>query len=196
LEEIFNTIIDSFIEDRVGLANNFLSVALAKNLKANLVKLHSSQLMLGAGTGNNNTVVRDQLVRGDKIYWLDRKHNNVDENDFFDLMDDFVLHLNRTCYTGITGYEFHYTLYEKGSFYQKHIDQFKVNGTRAYSMVMYLNENWLAVDGGELCIYHKDHHQNIAPINGRSVFFKSNELAHEVLVTNEPRMSITGWLKV
>lgn len=196
MEEIFNTIIDSFIEDRVGLANNFLSVALAKNLKANLVKLHSSQLMLGAGTGNNNTVVRDQLVRGDKIYWLDRKHNNVDENDFFDLMDDFVLHLNRTCYTGITGYEFHYTLYEKGSFYQKHIDQFKVNGTRAYSMVMYLNENWLAVDGGELCIYHKDHHQNIAPINGRSVFFKSNELAHEVLVTNEPRMSITGWLKV
>ncbi len=196
MEEIFNTIIDSFIEDRVGLANNFLSVALAKNLKANLVKLHSSQLMLGAGIGNNNTVVHDKLVRGDKIYWLDRKHNDVDENDFFDLMDDFVLHLNRTCYTGIKGYEFHYTLYEKGSFYQKHIDQFQVNGTRAYSMVMYLNENWLAVDGGELCIYHKDHHQNIAPINGRSVFFKSNELAHEVLLTNVPRMSITGWLKI
>ena len=30
---------------------------------------------------------------------------------------------------------------------------------------------------------------------GKSVFFKSNELEHEVLVTYLPRMSITGWLK-
>jgi SM-20-related protein len=27
------------------------------------------------------------------------------------------------------------------------------------------------------------------------VFFKSDELLHEVLLTNERRMSVTGWLK-
>jgi SM-20-related protein len=62
-------------------------------------------------------------------------------------------------------------------------------------MVMYLNENWKLLDGGELCIHHTNSLEKISPLNGKSVFFKSSELAHEVLVTNEPRMSITGWLK-
>jgi SM-20-related protein len=37
--------------------------------------------------------------------------------------------------------------------------------------------------------------QKIAPEQGTTVFFKSNELQHEVLVTQQQRMSITGWLK-
>ena len=126
---------------------------------------------------------------------IDRKHNNVHENSFFNLMDNFVAHLNETCYTGITSYEFHYTLYEKGSFYKKHLDQFRNNDSRKYSMVMYLNTCWKTNDGGELCVYHEGKPQNISPIGGKSVFFKSNELEHEVLLTNVPRMSITGWLK-
>ncbi|MNL15131.1 2OG-Fe(II) oxygenase superfamily protein [compost metagenome] len=110
-------------------------------------------------------------------------------------MDIFVSYLNRTCYTGITGYEFHYTLYEKGSFYKKHVDQFRNNEVRQYSMIMYLNAGWKEKDGGQLCIHHPDHLQNIAPMAGKSVFFKSSDLPHEVLRTNKPRMSITGWLK-
>lgn len=70
--------------------------------------------------GNDALAVFNHLTRIDKIYWLDRKHNNTAENDFFDLVDRFVEHLNQTCYTGITGYEFHYTLYEPGAFYKKH----------------------------------------------------------------------------
>ncbi len=196
LEKIFNTLIDSFIADKVGIADGFLSTSLAQHLKENLAKLYADKLMLSAGTGNEKIINHDKLVRSDVIYWLDRSHNNQYENDFFDLMDAFVLHLNSTCYTGITGYEFHYTLYEKGSFYKKHMDQFQHNGSRAYSMVMYLNAEWKQNDGGELRIHHQDSEQNISPLNGKSVFFKSSELAHEVLVTNELRMSITGWLKV
>ena len=196
LEKIFNTLIDSFIANEVGIADDFLSVSLARHLKENLSKLYADKLMLSAGTGNEVVVNHDKLVRSDVIYWLDRRHNNKHENDFFDLMDRFVAYLNSTCYTGITGYEFHYTLYEKGSFYKKHIDQFQQNGSRAYSMIMYLNADWKQSDGGELRIHHEGSEQNIAPLNGKSVFFKSSELAHEVLVTNKPRLSITGWLKV
>ncbi len=158
--------------------------------------LYDNEELLHAGTGNNITVNRDTKMRGDKIYWLDRIHNNASENDFFDLIDHFIAYLNRTCYTGITGYEFHYTLYEKGSFYKKHLDQFRNNKSRAYSMIMYLNSDWQQQDGGELCIHHAHHLQNISPMQGKSVFFKSDELEHEVLLTNKPRMSITGWLKV
>ncbi|MES2828966.1 MAG: 2OG-Fe(II) oxygenase [Bacteroidota bacterium] len=104
--------------------------------------------------------------------------------------------LNSTCYTGITGYEFHYTLYEKGRFYKKHLDQFKNNTGRKYSVIIYMNENWVIADGGELRIHHADRLQNISPTNGKGVFFQSDEMEHEVLITNKPRMSITGWLKV
>lgn len=193
--EIFNFLIDSFIKDKVGIANNFISVSLASHLKDNLTKLYQSNSMRSAGIGNEVIINQNKLIRSDVIYWLDRSHDNVHENAFFELIDSFVLYLNSTCYTGITGYEFHYTLYESGSFYTKHIDQFQQNGSRAFSMIMYLNADWKLGDGGELQIHHVDHLQTISPTNGKSVFFKSSELAHEVLLTDVPRMSITGWLK-
>ncbi|MES2456757.1 MAG: 2OG-Fe(II) oxygenase [Bacteroidota bacterium] len=192
----FDELIDSFIADKVGLSDRFLSEGLSANLKANLLGYYQREQLFSAGTGNKVQVTQDQLYRSDKIFWLDPLHENVHENEFFSLMDKFISYLNETCYTGITGYEFHYTLYETGSFYKKHIDQFRNDDSRKYSMVMYLNEDWLAADGGELCIHHSEsQRQHISPDSGKSVFFKSNELEHEVLVTNKPRMSITGWLK-
>lgn len=195
MNKIFDTLIDSFIANKIGIAENFINEELAIQLKANLNKLHQSHQLLSAGIGNKPIVDQDKLIRSDRIYWLDRAHNDQFENQFFDLMDKFVSYLNETCYTGITSYEFHYTLYEKGSFYNKHLDQFKNNDSRKYSMILYLNSDWKTGDGGELCIHHLDHLQYISPNNGKSVFFKSNELVHEVMLNNEPRMSITGWLK-
>jgi len=172
LEKIFNTLINSFIENKVGIAENFLSESLSLHLKENLITLYAEQLLKVAGTGNTN-VKHDNLFRSDIIYWLDRGHNNVHENSFFDLMDNFVNFLNETCYTGITGYEFHYTLYEKGSFYKKHLDQFRSNYSRQYSMIMYLNNEWKENDGGELRIHHENKIENISPLNGKSVFLKA-----------------------
>ncbi|RYY23813.1 MAG: 2OG-Fe(II) oxygenase [Chitinophagaceae bacterium] len=195
MEKIFNDLVSSFIENKIGIAENFLSKPIAFHLKENLISLHGDKLMEQAGTGSKDDLRHNDLVRSDIIYWLDRKHDNVHENNFFDLMDAFIIYLNETCYTGITSYEFHYTLYEKGSFYKKHIDQFQGNDSRKYSMIMYLNDEWEVGHGGELRIHLDDGHQDISPVNGKSVFFKSNELTHEVLISNKPRMSITGWLK-
>jgi len=195
LQATFDALIDSFIENKVGLAENFLSLPLAAQLKGNLQALYADQQMLAAGIGNSAVINHDKLIRSDKIYWLDPKHNDPHENSFFELMDSFVRYLNSSCYTGITGYEFHYALYETGSFYKRHLDQFQNNKSRAYSMIMYLNTDWQPTHGGELCIYHPNYVQTVAPINGQCVFFKSSELEHEVLRTNQPRLSITGWLK-
>jgi SM-20-related protein len=196
LHTVFDTLINSFIADKVGITEGFLNAPLALHLKENLTALYVNNQLRHAGTGNDAVVVHNKQMRSDIIYWLDRKHNNQYENDFFDLMDEFVLYLNSTCYTGITGYEFHYALYEAGSFYKKHIDQFKNDDSRQYSMILYLNTDWQQSDGGELCIHLHDRLQNITPVSGKSVFFKSSELQHEVLVAHKPRMSITGWLKV
>lgn len=195
MQEIFDVLINSFIETKIGITSNFLSKQLSADLVNNLNSLYDNKHMQAAGTGNDSIAVQNKLVRSDVIYWLDRKHEDQYENAFFDLMDSFVEYLNSSCYTGITGYEFHYALYETGSFYKKHLDQFRNNESRQYSMIIYLNENWIEGDGGQLSISHDGTDYKIDPTGGKSVFFKSSELEHEVLVTNKPRMSITGWLK-
>ncbi len=196
MQTIFDTIINSFVDDRVGIANNFLSPPLALHLKDNLAKLYADKQMQHAGTGNASATVHNKLMRSDIIYWLDRSHNNEYETGFLNLVDDFVIYLNSTCYTGITGYEFHYALYETGSFYKKHLDQFRNSNSRKYSMIVYLNQDWQLADGGQLCIHHANSLQHIDPVNGKMVFFESSQLEHEVLIAHKPRMSITGWLKV
>jgi SM-20-related protein len=195
LQKIFDQLIDSFIENKIGIATDFLSENLAYQLTQNLLHHFNHHEMKAAGTGNEQIALQNKNFRSDKIFWLDKNNNNPFEDDFFKLMDAFILYLNSTCFTSITSYEFHYTMYEKGDFYKKHLDQFKNNDSRKFSFITYLNQNWTAADGGELLIHHQHAQQHISPQNGKSVFFKSNELPHEVLVTNKSRMSITGWLK-
>jgi SM-20-related protein len=87
-------------------------------------------------------------------------------------------------------------LYEEGSFYGKHKDQFRNNSNRKYSMISYLNDNWDEGNGGQLIIHHEDREaQKILPVNGKTVFFQSDVLEHEVVKANRSRMSVTGWLK-
>ena len=195
MENSFETLIATYIENKVGISEHFLSATLANNLKQNLIVLNEQSLLMDAGTGNSEAVAYDSSVRSDSIYWLDKKHNNEFENEFFAQIEAFIIYLNQTCYAGITGYEFHYSLYESGDFYLKHLDQFKNNPSRKYSMISYLNSNWDESDGGELLIHQTNNNQKIAPTQGKTVFFKSDELVHEVLVTQKTRMSITGWLK-
>lgn len=194
MKESFDALINSFIDNKVGVSDDFLSVLLASHLRENLLALYADDQLKSAGTGNDTIINHNKSFRSDAIYWLDRTHTNPSEIAFFTLMDAFVLHLNSTCYTGITGYEFHYTMYPEGSFYKKHLDQFRNNDSRQYSMILYLNPGWKEKDGGELCIHHAHHLQMITPLNRKSVFFKSSEMEHEVLLTHMPRMSITGWL--
>ncbi len=195
MDASFETLIASYIENKVGISNHFLSDGLCQHLKANLETLNANNLLLKAGVGNDSKLQHNSLIRSDTIYWLDKKHNNIHENEFFEKIEAFILYLNQSCYAGITDYEFHYSLYEAGDFYKKHLDQFQDNSSRQYSMISYLNADWETKDGGELQIYQTNNNQTIAPTQGKTVFFKSNELEHEVLVTNERRMSVTGWLK-
>ena len=195
MENSFEALIATYIENKVGISEHFLSTNLANNLKQNLIALNQQSLLTEAGTGNSKAISYDSAVRSDSIYWLDKKHNNAFENEFFAQIEAFIIYLNQSCYAGITGYEFHYSLYESGDFYLKHLDHFTNNPSRKYSMISYLNSNWQESDGGELLIHQADNNQKIAPTQGKTVFFKSDELVHEVLVTQNTRMSITGWLK-
>lgn len=192
----FDTLIDSYLEKKVGIDNNFLSKRLSEGLQQNILQLQKEELLAAAGIGNDSINDATQKIRSDKIYWLDKSHKNSFEQEFLQLAEEFISHLNSTCYTGINGYEFHYAIYEKGSSYGRHRDQFKNNNNRKYSLISYLNEDWSEEEGGQLWLYQDKVIQRILPHARTAVFFKSDEMEHEVTQASRQRMSISGWLKV
>ena len=191
----FDLLIDSFLENNIGIDTCFMSKTLSNGLQQNIVQLQKEGLMIAAGIGNEVVMDAKQNMRSDKIYWMDKSHSNIFEQEFLSQVEDFVEYLNRTCYTGINGYEFHYAVYEAGSGYKRHKDQFKNDSNRKYSLIHYLNVNWEEENGGNLLVYQNDLVQQIHPKSQTAVFFKSDEIEHEVSKSNRSRMSVTGWLK-
>ena len=196
MKERFEELIDGFVHNRAGVSNSFISKELSRSLQENLRLLHCEGELVSAGIGDAQNKVLDKSIRRDKIYWIDNATTNVAEQEFLAFVQEFISYLNRTCFTAINDFEFHYAIYEAGSFYKRHIDQFKNNNYRKFSLITYLNDDWKNDDGGSLLLYHEDGRiESILPEDQRTVFFKSDELEHEVAVASRARMSITGWLK-
>jgi len=191
----FDLLIDSYLDDNVGVDTSFLSPELCNGLLQNILQLQKDGLMVAAGIGNGHLQDKDQKMRSDKIYWMDKSHNNIYEQEFLQRVENFIDHLNHTCYTGINSYEFHYAVYEAGSFYKRHKDQFRNDSDRKFSLINYLNNDWLEADGGQLVVYQNETAQKILPQSQTAVFFKADEMEHEVTMAHRTRMSITGWLK-
>lgn len=196
MNEKFELLINSFIDNKVGISEDFLSKPLAKILKNNIENLNNDGLMLNAGIGNRLNKSENKKIRSDKICWIEKKNKYDHEKEFIDQIENFIDYMNKTCFTNIKGYEFHYALYEIGSFYKIHKDQFQNDSSRKFTLVNYLNEAWNEDDGGELVIYQDEQVQKILPNNQKSVFFQSDKIDHEVKVSSKLRMSVTGWLKV
>ncbi len=196
MNEQFDLLIDSYLSDDIGIAPAFLSQQLSAGLQQNITQLLQDEMMTAAGIGNHIIKDANQQMRSDRIYWMDKTHGNAFENEFLQHVEDFIERLNSTCYAGINAYEFHYAVYEPGSFYKRHKDQFKNNDNRKFSLITYLNNNWQDADGGQLQVYRNETMQQIQPHAQTAVLFKSNETEHEVIKANRSRMSITGWLKV
>jgi SM-20-related protein len=195
MEAKFEELIEGFITGNVGISESFLSVSLSAALQQNLLRLKRDSRMEAAGIGNAHVKDKNQKIRGDKTSWLDTATKNPAEMEFLDTINQFMAHLNKTCFTGLNACEFHYALYEKGTFYSKHKDQLRNDNNRKFSMISYLNENWLDTDGGQLIIHQNETTQEIMPNNQKAIFFQSDVIEHEVAIARRPRMSITGWLK-
>jgi SM-20-related protein len=191
----FDVLIDSYLENNIGIDAGFLTEALSNGLQQNILQLQKDERMVAAGIGNGDVKDSKQKMRSDSIYWMDKSHDNIFEKQFLEHVEDFIEHLNRTCYTGINSYEFHYAVYEEGSFYKRHKDQFKNDSDRKFSLINYLNVDWLEEDGGQLLVYQNETTQKILPQSQKAVFFKSDETEHEVTKANRRRMSVSGWLK-
>lgn len=150
-----------------------------------------------ARIGRNDEVMRAASVRSDKIQWLSPSMGEP-VNAYLDKMEQIRLAANRHFFLGLFEYEAHFAKYERGDFYQKHLDSFKGNENRRLTTVLYMNDEWQPKDAGELVIYDLQDRQlaRIEPKAGRLLVFFSEQFPHEVLPTNTERYSIAGWFRV
>ena len=78
----FDLLIDSYLDNKVGIDAGFLNTALSNGLQQNILQLQKDELMTSAGIGNEQMKDTQQKMRGDKIYWMDKQHDNIFEQEF------------------------------------------------------------------------------------------------------------------
>ncbi|MBM4976942.1 2OG-Fe(II) oxygenase [Vibrio parahaemolyticus] len=150
-----------------------------------------------ARIGRNDDVTRIESIRSDKIQWLKPAMGQPVAN-YLSKMEEIRQEVNRHFFLGLFEYEAHFAKYEKGDFYQKHLDCFKGNENRRLTTVFYMNESWSEEDAGELVVYDLNDKEiaTIPPRGGRLLVFLSEQFPHEVLPTNAERFSIAGWFRI
>jgi SM-20-related protein len=193
----FEALIQGLIDDNYGCCDDFILPSTVIGLSDNIRRLNESGDMKTSGIGNNEVFHKDNKFRGDKINWIEGESKDPFELIYLKKIEKFIAHLNRSCYTSLKSFESHYAHYEKGRFYKRHLDQFKDEKGRQFSIILYLNEDWKEEDGGILSLYPEGREpKKIAPKGGRMVFFRSDEMEHEVHPSHtRNRSSIAGWLK-
>lgn len=153
-----------------------------------------------AGIGSGDSFAIKPEIRSDKVFWMDEEQLTPLQQQYWELMDQLRQDINRRCFLGLRAFEAHFAMYPPGSFYLRHLDQFQAVKYRVVTVILYLNDTWEDVNGGELRIYLQNEggeetHVDIFPEGGKLVVFLSGEIPHEVLPTNKERISITGWFK-
>jgi len=181
------------IQDYVFI-DNFISDELFLKIKNYFQSLLQKNDFSKAAIGSSKQRQVEASIRDDFIYWLDQ-NIDADLEELFELLDGLVEKLREYLLLSISDYEFHFALYPPKTRYEKHVDQLKGKSNRVISVLIYLNENWRPGDGGELKVYQADGNELIIqPIAKRLVMFKSDIVKHEVMTTQKPRKSLTGWL--
>jgi SM-20-related protein len=148
---------------------------------------------IGRGTDKQQRTA----IRGDVINWLDETNNT--DRSYLAWMDALRTGLNEALYLGLFDYECHYAIYNSGTGYAKHSDVLNGKKNRILTTVLYLNEDWLSRDGGELVLFEPEGIEVIATVTpkfGTMIIFLSESFPHEVLISHSTRRSITGWFRV
>lgn len=150
-----------------------------------------------AGIGKNTDFQLNNDVRKDETYWLEPLSLNATQLILWKKLEALKQQLNESLFLGLWEFEAHYSYYPIGGLYLAHVDRFSSDDKRTISMVLYLNQEWVTADGGELRIHQKEPLApiDINPIDGKLVCFFSADVLHEVLISKKSRMSFAGWWK-
>jgi SM-20-related protein len=192
--EVFDSIADDLAERGYAVADQFLSQSEVDALLKLDHFRNGIEHFKKAGIGKNQGLQINEAIRGDYIHWLDKTSAPQPAQIYLDRLNDLIGYLNQSLFLSLKDYEVHMTIYPTGSYYKRHLDQFKQDDHRKLSVICYLNTNWEEEHGGQLRMYLPDGTRDILPVAGRLVCFRSDQIEHEVLPATRERLSLTGWM--
>ncbi|MBI3218867.1 MAG: 2OG-Fe(II) oxygenase [Bacteroidetes bacterium] len=189
-----NQLADGIAEDGYSIVDGFLSQEEVKNIQE-LDGFKNGLLQFKkAGIGKSQEKQINEAIRGDYIQWIKPDSAEPPLQVYLSKMKELIAFVNQNLYLSLKDFEVHQTIYPVGTFYKRHLDQFKKEDHRKLSVICYLNSDWQESDGGLLRIYLGNETKDVLPLAGRLVCFRSDLLEHEVLPATRERLSITGWL--
>lgn len=196
MNALAETIAGQIAEHSLSITDGVLETKTLNQLRAEALTELAEGEFHAARIGKGLEKQRVTEVRGDKVKWLDKTVATASQRAYWELVDAlrvylhdyFRIHLERT--------EAHFAVYPTGAYYTRHLDQFQAESNRIFSIILYLNPYWKKGDGGELRVYKNDgSFEDIAPLHGRLILFRSDVVEHEVLQAHQQRISITGWIR-
>lgn len=179
------------------LVEQALPRARIARLQAEAEAAHGRGLFAAARLGRDR--VAADALRGDHNCWLDALEHAPASAALLVELDALRVALDRALLLGARSVEAQYSCYAAGARYARHLDRFDAplaDGGRVLSLVLYLNLDWTAADGGALRLHDAaDRAHDVLPQGGRLVAFLSDRVAHEVLPPARTRWSVAAWLR-
>jgi len=191
---VFEAIADGLAQHSYAVADQFLSQKEVMAITGRDDFQRGSEHFKKAGIGKQQQHHINESIRGDYIQWLDKKQAGPGLPIYIEKVEQLMQYLNQSLFLSLKDFEIHMTVYPVGSYYKRHLDQFKKDDHRRLSIICYLNEDWKEENGGQLRIYLPEGPKDILPLAGRLVCFRSDLLEHEVLPATRERLSLTGWI--
>ena len=190
----FEKLVDGLADHGYVVVNNFLSEQEVTSI-LELDEFKNAVLQFNkAGIGKQRDKQINERIRGDYIQWIDKQKSAAPLALYLKRLEELIQYINQTLFLSLKDYEVHMTVYPVGSFYKRHLDQFKKDDHRKLSIICYLNPDWRETEGGQLRMHLTQGFKDVFPIAGRLVCFRSDQIEHEVLPAARERLSLTGWM--
>jgi SM-20-related protein len=188
------SLVEALAGPGVGVAAGFAEPGLVRELAAAVGRRDAAGEFRAAAVGAGQSRAVRPEIRGDRICWLLRPAS-APEEAILARLEALRVELNRTLMLGLVDFECHYAIYPPGARYARHLDRSPRGAERVISVVLYLNENWCAANGGELVIAAEGGEVVVVPAGGTLATFLSQRFEHEVRVAERERLSLTGWFR-
>lgn len=188
-------LIDDLAERGWSQQTDFLPQSLTARLAEECRARAAAGQLNPAGVGRAAGQVVNEGIRGDHILWLEPGQSEAGDQ-YLAAMDVLRQTLNRQFFLGLEDLECHFAFYAPGAYYLRHLDRFRDDDLRTVTVVLYLNDDWQAGEGGALRLYLGDGStRDVLPEAGTLACFLSGDFPHEVLPATRDRLSLTGWFR-
>jgi SM-20-related protein len=197
LDEALVRVADGIAARGWYVGEEFLAPPPLAGLVAHAEFCRAADLLRPAAIGRGAGRRRLRSVRRDRIQWIDSGNPPPPLRPFLERVETLRLTLNRELCAGLWEVETQLACYEPGGFYRRHLDQFAEAQARRVTLILYLNHDWSAADGGALRMYVGEGETpiDVLPERGRFVVFRSDAVEHEVLASARLRFSLTAWFR-